>query len=238
MKYGIIGSGRAAQHFTHYFKLLGVSTLSWSRKTASETRSRPADLLFDCDTILVLLSDSAIEPFINDELSSGSFSSKKIIHFSGCLTTPLAQGFHPLMSLGPTLFTLETYFNIPFIIEKGKYGFKDIFPKLSNPHFEISPEIKPYYHALCVMSGNFSTLLWQKFFHEIESQFSIPRAMALPYLKSIFHSLIETPDSALTGPFARNDASTIQSNLDALKKFQDPFEKIYSAFKEIYANRA
>jgi 2-dehydropantoate 2-reductase len=220
MKYGIIGSGRAARHFKHYLDLLGISP------TTPE----------DSDVLLVLISDSAIESYIRD--LPPILQNKKLIHFSGCLSTPLAQSFHPLMSFGPDLFTKDSYERIPFVVEKGKYSFKDIFPNLPNPHFEITSEMKPYYHALCVMAGNFTTLLWQKFFKEIETKLGIPKNNALPYFNSIIQALQNNPEMALTGPFSRGDMKTIEQNLSALKQNGDPFERVYSAFKEIYANRS
>jgi predicted short-subunit dehydrogenase-like oxidoreductase (DUF2520 family) len=220
MKYGIIGSGRAARHFKHYLDLLGI------HPSSNE----------DCDVLLILISDSAIESYIRD--LPQNLQNKRLIHFSGCLSTVLAQSFHPLISFGPELFTKEIYETIPFVVEKGKHSFRDIFPDLRNPHFEITSEMKPYYHALCVMAGNFTTLLWQKFFKEMKSKFNIPAQSALPFLTSIISALQTHPETALTGPFSRGDSKTIEQNILALNQHRDPFEQIYTAFKETYANRS
>jgi phosphoglycerate dehydrogenase-like enzyme len=31
-EFGIVGSGRVARHFQHYFNLLGISVRAWSRR--------------------------------------------------------------------------------------------------------------------------------------------------------------------------------------------------------------
>jgi hypothetical protein len=40
-----------------------------------------------------------------------------------------------------------------------------------------------------VLAGNFTTLLWRKFFFELDSEFGIARQQALPYLESIAEGL-------------------------------------------------
>lgn len=228
--YGIVGDGRASLHVQHYFRALNLPFVVWSRSSAN---TDPATLLSDCHTILVLLKDAVIQNFI---LSQPELKEKHWVHFSGALCIPEAQSTHPLMSFGPELYELSTYQKIPFICEAEKTPFAQLFPHLSNPHYSIPAELKSQYHSLCVLAGNFTTVLWQKFFQDLEKQFSIPKEAAFLYLQKITENLQQHPESALTGPFARRDYTTIQKNLHALEG--DDFQKVYQAFAEVLLKKA
>jgi predicted short-subunit dehydrogenase-like oxidoreductase (DUF2520 family) len=228
-RYTIIGSGRVARHFAHYFHLLDIPCRQWSRQTDPEEKNVSA-VIEDADIILILISDPAIESFIQHH---SLLQNKTCIHFSGCLVTPLAHGTHPLMTFSNELYDLETYRQMAFISEQGGPEFKLLFPHLNNPHFVIPPAMKAFYHSLCVLSGNFTCLLWQKLFTELEHRLKIPKEAAYPYLKQIAGNLSAYPDQALTGPLARGDKATIAAHLNVLA--DDPFKKIYQAFVEVYA---
>jgi predicted short-subunit dehydrogenase-like oxidoreductase (DUF2520 family) len=235
--YGIVGDGRLARHFAHYFNFLKIPYRQWSRSLQSEQGTTAHAALQDCQTILVMISDSAIEPWIENFCSvaggSGSqISGKKFVHFSGALVTPLATGVHPLMTFGKSFYELAQYEAIPFVCEKAGPGFKEIFPKLGNPHYAIEASEKPFYHALCVMSGNFTVLLWQKMFADLEKKLGIPAKAAVPYLEQVARNLRTDSAHALTGPLARGDKKTIQKNLESLEN--DPFKKVYEAFVEAH----
>ena len=178
----------------------------------------------------MLISDHAIEPFIEKH---PFIQDKTLIHCSGCLQTPLAFSAHPLSTFGYHLYTLETYKKIAFITETKQPPLTQLLPGLPNASYPVDPHAKPFYHALCVLSGNFTTLLWQKMFNELEATFSIPKQAAYPYLQQITKNLIDNPDSALTGPLARGDHKTIAQNLKALE--DDPFQAVYLAFKQAYS---
>jgi 2-dehydropantoate 2-reductase len=92
--------------------------------------------------------------------------------------------------------------------------------------------MKAYYHSLCVMANNFTTLLWQKFFKELSTQCQIPAQAALPFLQQTLLNLQHQHTTALTGPLARNDQVTINQNLQALTG--DPFHAVYAAFVQAY----
>ena len=221
----LIGSGKVAQHFSQLFRSKNIRFTSWSRRSGQSL----LEATQNSNVILLLIQDSAIEAFIQ---THPELSGKILIHFSGCLSTPLATGMHPLMSFGSSLYDERFYDQIPFICEAGREKFEDIFPFLKNPVYYIDAELKPFYHALCVMSGNFSVILWQKFFSEIEQKFKIPREVTLPYLRRITDNISLNPNLALTGPLQRRDFTTIEKNLVALS--DDPFQKVYKAFLEVY----
>lgn len=227
---GIVGDGRVARHFRHYLNLLGLPVRVWSRRVPA---AGPIDALASCRTVLLLIRDAEIVAFID---AWPALKEKRLVHFSGSLVTPAAEGAHPLMTFGDDLYDETTYRRIPFILESGGTPFHQLLPGLPNPSFTIPAADRPYYHALCVMAGNFSTILWLKLFDELQGRFGIPASAAHPYLAQITVNLLTHAGRALTGPFARGDSETIRANLKALEG--DPFHGVYSAFARAYERRA
>ena len=142
-EYIIIGSGRLAKHLDYYFSLMNIPHLSWHRKMSAE---RLKNFLKITNTVLLAISDSAIEPFINS--NKKILGGKTIIHFSGALATKKAFGCHPLMSFSHSLYDHEFYKTILFCVDEDSPGFEALFPKLPNPHITIPKKQKPFYHAL------------------------------------------------------------------------------------------
>lgn len=224
--YLIIGNGRVARHFCHYFSLLNISCTQWYRP---EPVVRLQELSQAATHILILISDQAIEPLITAHLQDVTAVK---IHFSGALVTPLAYGAHPLMTFNTALYTIDKYQSISFIVDATALGFETLLPGLPNPHVCLAPELKAKYHAMCVLSGNFSCLLWQKFFDTLTSEFGFPPETGQAYLRQQMENLLTDPSSAFTGPLARGDQVTIEKNLAALEG--DPFKRIYQSFVELY----
>ena len=227
--FGIIGDGRVARHFLHYFDLLGLSARAWSRRSSDRS---PVEALTSCDTVLVLIADGAIEPFI---AQWPGLTSHRLVHCSGSLVTATAECAHPLMTFGPELYDLAAYQSIPFVVDAGGTPFHELLPGLPNQSFAIAASDRPAYHTHCVMAGNFSILLWRKLFDALEGRFGIPAAAAHPFLAQTTRNLIANSGDALTGPLVRGDAATMTANLAALEG--DPFHEVYSAFARAYARR-
>lgn len=228
-QYLIIGDGKMASHFCHYLTLLCVPFLQWSRKNPHDLLE---SLLQSNTIVFVLISDSAINPFVNDH---PCLQNHTLIHFSGALRLDGIHGTHPLMTFGKELYDLETYTKIPFILEDEEPDLSKLLPDLPNSFFKIPKNSKPYYHALCVLSGNFSCILWQKFFSELETRFNLPVTIGVPYLSQITKNLIQNPHAALTGPLSRDDKQTITENLKALDG--DEFQSVYQTFVDLFQNR-
>jgi hypothetical protein len=227
---GIVGDGRVASHFQHYLRLLGNPVRAWSRRREV---SSPVDSLASSKTVLLLIRDGEIESFIR---RWPALLEKRLVHFSGSLSTSFAEAAHPLMTFGPDLYDLGTYCSIPFVLDEGATPFDELLPDLPNPWFTIPPRERPYYHALCVMAGNFSTLLWLKLFEELHGRYGIPASAAHPYLAQTATNLRVNPRAALTGPLCRGDMKTVDANLKALAG--DPFDAVYAAFVSAFERRA
>jgi len=222
--YGVIGHGRLATQLCHYFTLKGIQYHHWFRQMPDA----PEFSLQSCDVLLIAIKDDAIVPWLETNQIA---SQKPCIHFSGTLQTSLAAGYHPLMTFSTEPLPLDTLEKMLFVSPNSNKSFQSYFPQLTNPCLQISADDMPFYHALCVMANNFSTLLWQKFFDEME-QWSAPTESTQLFLKQTFHNIIMQPKQALTGPIARHDTKTILSNLDALKN--DSFISIYQGFLSSY----
>lgn len=221
--YTIIGNGRTARHMKFYLQSQNLRAYSWNRR--EHTSDDLTRFLSHSDIVLILIKDSEIKNFIDQH---PDLKHKNLVHFSGSLVIPGVVGLHPLMTFSDKLYSLDFYKKIPFISEKGNQTFHDIFPQLSNPTSEIDPEMKPLYHSLCVMGGNFTTLLWTKLFESFKSEFNFSPELVFPYLEKTMENLKEDYKSALSGPLARKDISTIKKNLNALEN--DSFATVYKSF--------
>jgi hypothetical protein len=226
-QYLIIGNGRVARHFDHYFSLIDIPVKVWNRQ---QSIAELAPLIAQASHILLLISDSAIEEFAKQYLTQ---SKALKIHFSGSLVSHHVYGAHPLMTFDFCLYALKQYQSMPFVLEENAPSFHELLPGLHNPHRRIAIAHKAKYHALCVLSGNFSIMLWQKFMQDLEQEFHLPRSFAHAYLQQICENLIDHPSRALSGPLVRNDWETIERNLKALDN--DPFQAVYESFVTCYS---
>lgn len=221
LTYGLVGDGRLGSHLARYFELEGISFVAWSRRASSRS---PEETFSSSDVMLLAIRDSEIAGFVE---AHPWLRQKILVHFSGALTLEGVRGYHPLMTFGRELYDLETYRSIAFV---GDPGFADVFPRLKNAHHVIDPEMRPLYHSLCVMSGNFTVLLWQKLFSDLAGKLGVPPTAAVPYLRRIFGNIEKDPLNALTGPLQRGDLMTLKKNVAALEQEKDPYGEIYRAF--------
>ena len=223
--YLIIGRGRVAAHIKHYFTLLGLPFSHWHR---GQFHQALCQKIADASHVLLLISDDAIIPFMAKE---PLLRQKICIHFSASTCSDDAYLAHPLMSFPVTLYDLKTYQNIPFVVDKG-VRLTDILPGLDNPCAEIVPQMREYYHSLCVMAQNFTTLLWQKAYSDFSEKLGIEKNILKPILQQTMENLLSHPDKALTGPLSRGDQNTILKHLKALTG--DPYYEVYQAFLKAY----
>lgn len=233
--YAILGGGRLARHMRHYFSLLGLPVSCWARDRAAplntwsiaNTSARLHATIRPASHVLLLVTDTAIAELLK---SYPFLHEKALVHCSGALSIPGVAGAHPLMTFSHELYTLEHYQRIPFMVDSG-HAFNEVLPGLPNPHFAINVEEKPRYHALCVMAGNFSQILWQAAAQRFAAM-GLPPSTLQPYLQQVVQNFVRNPGSALTGPLSRGDNNTIERNLQALAG--DPLEPVYRAFMELY----
>jgi predicted short-subunit dehydrogenase-like oxidoreductase (DUF2520 family) len=220
-QYTIIGDGKIAKHFMHYFDLVEINYTSWNRKQPLRALQHAVN---NTDHVLVLISDDAIDKFINSHLF---LKDKSLIHFSGSLTINGLAGCHPLMTFSDELYDLETYCSIPFVIDED-IDFTELFPQLENQAYNLAQKDKSKYHALCVIAGNFTQTLMRETNNQLSSELKLPNNIMFPYLLQNTKNFIKNPNSSATGPLQRNDFTTVNKHLLALQN--NSLEIIYQAF--------
>jgi predicted short-subunit dehydrogenase-like oxidoreductase (DUF2520 family) len=229
MKYGIVGDGRVAKHFIFYLSMLNINCKIWSRKNNS---MQEINLIFDdCDIIFILVKDSAIEE-IAEKLK---ILNKILIHFSGSLISNLAFSAHPLMTFNEDLYDFETYKSIPFVVDNNDIIKKKYLVDFPNKVYFLNKELKPLYHSLCVIGGNFSCILWQGVIENFSRELKLPKEILIPFIIQIFSNILRDEKKALTGPLIRGDEMTIKKNLDAL--CNKPEKELYEAFIKYYRSK-
>ena len=224
LKYTIVGDGKVAQHFAHYFNLVGIEYNCWNRKNSP---TKLEESIHDSDVILLLITDDAIDEFIK---KYSYLNKKNLVHFSGTLSSDKASGCHPLMTFSHDLYDLATYTSIPFICDDS-VDFKSLFPQLENKSFHISSEGKAYYHALCVMAGNFTQTLMRETSKQLNQKLDLPKDILFPYLLQNTKNFINNPEQSATGPIQRGDFATISKHLQVVQG--NPLEGIYWSFLKL-----
>lgn len=219
----LVGSGRLARHLGHYFSLEGVEYETWSRGCGVDLAVAASGR-----RVLLCIPDDAIEPLLV------AYADARValwVHCSGCLVSEHAVGLHPLFTFAPDrLETLDVYRSIQFVGERGRPGLRDVLPELHNPYVAIEPSFKPLYHALCVLGGNLTTLLWRTIRAEAD-QIGVPPDAMAPYLEAVVRNLWAS-NQPLTGPLARGDRATVARNREALTG--GPLAAVYDAFCELF----
>ncbi len=221
--YLIIGNGRAAKHITFYLSELGHTITSWHYKQtplAASAEGSLQSLFNNSDRCLLLIKDSAIEEFLN---SHPYLRTHKTVHCSGSLEVQGILNAHPLISFGPHLFKSDFYPQIPWAqFIDSTTTLQDILPGVPNPSFFIPAAQKPFYHGLCVVSGNFTILLWQMVLELFKNELHQSTQILGPYLESIYNNMRSDWSAdlknSLTGPLARRDENTLLKNYQSLNK--------------------
>lgn len=220
----LVGGGRMARHLAHYLGLQGIPFRRWRRGDGAEALAERAR---GARTVVLLLSDGAIAPFAAEH--DAALGSAPRVHFSGSLRVEGIQACHPLGSFGPVLHADDLYRRITFVCDPGPARFAELFPGLPNPHVVLDPALRPLYHALAVLSGNFSVLLWRKA-REGFQEMGVPEEAVVSYRETVLRTLLEAGDEAVTGPLSRGDRETVAANLAALEG--DPWGAVYRAVVE------
>lgn len=225
----LIGSGRLAFHLKHWNSQLDNPNpiLTWNR---SQTPQVLKDYLTKATHIWLAISDSAILPFYDHYLHDAK---QKIVHFSGALHDSRLYCAHPLMSFPKSLLRDEIYSKIFFVLD-GTAALSEILPGFLNNYKAMSSEDKAYYHALCVLAGNFPQLIWKEVSEKLEALDLPPEAFNL-YIKQVTDNFLAIGKLAITGPIIRKDHQTIEKNLSSLDKSKN-LKNIYSVMAKEFSS--
>ena len=219
----LIGSGRLAHHLQFWVSLSTekIHLSTWDRH---QDPQRIRTLVQSADLIWLAISDQAITPFYEKYIEGSDIPT---VHFSGAYHDARILSCHPLMTFGNELYEDTVYNQIAFAIT-GSEHLKDMMPGFDNRYFVLSPELKPLYHALCVVCGNFPQLLWNES-SKISQQHQIPFKYFEQLIQFSLKNFMQQGSLALTGPIARKDLPTIEKNQKALPA---PLKSIYASFEK------
>lgn len=217
-QFALLGSGRVARHFAHYFKLLQLPFLTWSRSAFRSPQDSQRELMAVVERsthVLLAVSDSAIASVAEPLHQSG----RVLVHLSGALTVPGVRAAHPLMTFGENLGGLDWYRAIPFAIDAGTH-FSELLPGLPNQAFGLPTGDKALYHALCSLAGNSSYLLWRRVGDEFE-RLGLPRELLRAFLHQVVENALQNGSANFTGPVARGDWNVVRAHERALSESVD-----------------
>ncbi len=223
----IIGSGRLAKHLQHWNSIQANPNqiLTWNR---SEDPHLLYKKVTQADLIWLAISDAAIQKFFETYLNA---SGKLVVHFSGALAVDGIKCAHPLMSFPAELLPDTTYKATWFATNETE-KLADMLPGFSNASFKVSAKMKPLYHALCVVAGNFPQLLWNEV-DQSRQQLDIPEKAFSIYLQQSLDNFLLLKANSLTGPLIRHDQNTLKKNKDALVNTK--LQSIYAAFMKEFS---
>lgn len=219
----LIGSGRLAHHLQHWVSLSDqkIQLSTWDRH---QDPQRIRTLIHSADLIWLAISDSAISSFYNQYIAGTDIPT---VHFSGAFHDARIFSCHPLMTFGSEIYSDETYRKIIFAVT-GQNQLDQLMPGFKNEFFILNPELKPLYHALCVVSGNFPQMLWNEC-AKISEQHQIPFSHFEQLVQFSMKNFFQHQTAALTGPLVRKDLQTLEKNQQALP---EPLDSIYASFRK------
>lgn len=225
----LVGNGRLATQLKAY---LNQSALPHTHIYRSQHNEKEMELSIRASShVWLAISDSGIESFYE---RFNSDDSKIWIHFSGAHNSKSLFSVHPIMTFSKSPMSLAEFEKIHFTVSppeswdnERSMSLPELLIGSKNPWSALRPNQKAFYHALCVMSGNFPIVLWSEVLEQFE-RLNIPSEALTFYLDRILSNFKNEGALALTGPLARKDLDTIRSNLNALNTH--PLKAVYESF--------
>ena len=219
----LVGSGKFSRHLTHWFNLnnkLPIRLLTWNRHQSQYLLHQH---LLNATHVWLAISDSSIVPFYEKYLINYLGT---VVHFSGALQDRRIICTHPLMSFPEKIYCDNFYSSIHFALT-GCEKLSFALPGFNNLFFLLPAELKPFYHALCVVAGNFPQILWSEV-HHLLALHNIPSVSFDVYIKKITENFLSMKEKSITGPILRKEILTINKNIEALSGTS--LQSIYQLF--------
>ena len=228
--YILIGNGRMAQHILHYFKLLNLNIIQWSRSESSQSNQSfgiSANRLTTISQIselpnvpvLIAVSDDSI-PEIVEQIAP--LTKAPLVHFSGALSSEKLKGkafsMHPLYTFNYEPMTLNEYQKIPFTCEPNGPNFETIFPSLQNPHVKIPNSNRRLYHSLACLASNLPAMIWTQCAEISSDNLNLDWKLYQPLVEQTLRNAFSAPQDCITGPIIRGDWNLVDAQLEVLPK--------------------
>jgi predicted short-subunit dehydrogenase-like oxidoreductase (DUF2520 family) len=254
---GFIGAGNVGTTLGMYFHKMNMSISGYTsrtyisaKKSASKTNSKTFEnienLIISSKYIMITTPDDAIEDVVADIIMTNiNLNNKVICHTSGAhpssVLDPLYQkgatiaSLHPILSFADIEHALSLLHHTPFTLE-GKGNIINEFIQLLEDNklkiYNIKTKQKTLYHAsACIVSNYLVTLMdtGVQMLNMIGFDSKTSLELIEPLVKGTLNNIFEKgPESALSGPIARGDISTIQKHIEVLSKQSKDINNIYS----------
>lgn len=188
----------------------------------------------ESDIVLIAVGDSSIAS-VAYSIAPKISPSSKVLHLSGSLSSTVLSdlsaigcsigSMHPLVSISSPQLGVERFRGAYFCVEGDSEATdraNSIVTFLGGTSFSIATDQKALYHAAAVTaSGHLAALI--DLASEMMKRSGVSEEMALKILTPLIRSTIENilvqgPSAALTGPFARADASVFDRQTDLIEK--------------------
>jgi predicted short-subunit dehydrogenase-like oxidoreductase (DUF2520 family) len=207
----------------------------------------PPDLLLESDAVLVAVKDESIGSVARMLAGTGLLTKKHVLlHCSGAVSAAEAFGevasrvggvgtLHPLRSIVDAKQAALSLRGTVFGIEGDELGHKtalELVRLLAGRPLDLHGEEMALYHAAASMASNYvvallgaaSALLTRAGVAETEALSAL-----LPLTEGTVANLVRVGlPTALTGPIARGDVSTVERHLGALKEHAPAYLELYS----------
>jgi predicted short-subunit dehydrogenase-like oxidoreductase (DUF2520 family) len=224
----VFGPGRMGRAFAGHLRALGHGCELVTRAMSNDERERVAALIAGADVVAAALPDDRLAHW--HAAWKDVVGKRPAIHFSGAVAVPGMRGYHPLYSFGREDVSFEVFRRILIARETGAPPLRSLLPRIVNPEIEIAAGDRALYHALAVVSGNFTAHVWNEATKAYAGRFTgVPADALALYFSSLVDRFRDNPTGSYTGPVARRDAGTVGLNLKALES--DPaLHSFYRAF--------
>lgn len=223
---GFIGAGKCGMSLAHYFTynnlpVYGVA----SRHEFSDVRiscHSVENILKNCDIIFITVNDGSIKE-VWDNLKKYDLQNKIFCHCSGSLSSDILGGnscsMHPMLAFNSKQTDVHVTEKAFFTVEgsdRAVLAIEDILKVTGNPYKIINKAHKVKYHAAACFASNFVVAVCDKA-EELLTQCGFTPEEAhnalSPLMKGNMDNILKCgTKSAVTGPAARKDMSTIQNH--------------------------
>ena len=215
------------------------------RLGALHASAAPWEVTRDADLIFITTPDDAIRNTCDTLASKDAFpSGSVVIHCSGAHPSTLLASARNRGASIVSLHPLQTFASaeqaevlVPgsYFAAEGDQAAIPVARRLVNDlhgiWLEISPTLKPLYHAAAVAASNYLVTLL-----DMSLQFNrmagIPAPSAFKALSPLIHGTLRNIDEqgipqALTGPIARGDVETVAGHVASIREHMPRFLPMY-----------
>jgi predicted short-subunit dehydrogenase-like oxidoreductase (DUF2520 family) len=213
----------------------------------------PADVARRSDLLLLAVPDQVLPELVQGLATTGAVRPGTfVVHLSGAhgidVLAPLTAvgsvplALHPAMTFTGTAVDLDRLDNCPWAVTAPD----DLRPVAESlvveaggePEWVPEPQRVRYHAALCHAANHLVTLVAQAQDELAHAGVAAPRRFLAPLLSATLDNALRAGDSALTGPVARGDATTVAAHLRVLADADPATSAAYAAMAEATARRA